>query len=48
MLGVHVKLQSVLISEYSDTFEMLVVRVKVEGREIRVITGYAFIFLFQN
>ena len=40
MLGVHVKLKPVLISEYSDTFEMLVVQVKVEGKEIRVITGY--------
>ena len=40
MLGVHVKLKPVLISEYSDTFEMLVVQVKVEGKEIIVITGY--------
>ena len=40
MLGAHVRLQPVLISEYSETFEMLVVQVKVEGREIRVITGY--------
>ena len=40
MLGAHVKLQPVLISEYSETFEMLVVKVKVEGREIRLITGY--------
>ena len=40
MLGAHVKLQPVLINEYSETFEMLVVQVKVEGREIRVITGY--------
>ena len=40
MLGAHVKLQPVLISEYSETFELLVVQVKVEGREIRLITGY--------
>ena len=40
MLGAHVKLQPVLVSEYSELFELLVVQVKVEGREIRVITGY--------
>ena len=40
MLGAHVKLQPNLISEYSETFEMLVVQVRVEGREIRIITGY--------
>ena len=40
MLGAHVKLQPVLINEYSETFEMLVVQVRVEGKEIRVITGY--------
>ena len=40
MLGAHVMLQPILISEYNEEFEMLVVQVKVEGREIRVITGY--------
>ena len=40
MLGVHVSLKPVLISEYSDTFELLVVEVKVGGMNIRVITGY--------
>ena len=40
MLGAHVKLQPVLISEYTETFEMLVVQIRVDGREIRVITGY--------
>ena len=40
MLEAHMKLQPVLISEYSETFEMLLVQVRVEGREIRVITGY--------
>ena len=40
MLGVHVGLEPVLISEYSDTFELLVVEVKLGNKEIRVITGY--------
>jgi hypothetical protein len=40
MIGAHVKLQPVLVSEYSETFEMLVIQVRVDGREIRVITGY--------
>ena len=40
MLGVHVGLEPVLISEYSDSFELLVVEVKVGNKEIRVFTGY--------
>ena len=40
MLGVRVGLEPVLISEYSDTFELLVVEVKIGDKTIRVITGY--------
>ena len=40
MMGVHVDLHPVLISEYDTTFEMLVVQVKVKDKEIRVIPGY--------
>ena len=40
MIGVHVAHQPVLISEYSDTFEMLVVEIKASGKEVRLITGY--------
>lgn len=40
MLGVHVALKPVLIIEYSDTFELIVVEVKVGGKNIRVLTGY--------
>ena len=40
MIGVHVAHQPVLISEYSDTFEMLVVEIKASNKEIRVINGY--------
>ena len=40
MMGVHVSLQPMLISEYSDKFEMLVVEVKISNKEVRVITAY--------
>ena len=40
MLGAHLTLQPILISEYNEDFEMLVIQVKVEATEIRVITGY--------
>ena len=40
LLGVHMSLQHVLISEYSDTFELIVVEIKVTARSVRVMTGY--------
>ena len=40
MIGVHVSLEPVLIEEYSDTFELLVVEISLSDRRIRVITGY--------
>ena len=40
MLGVHVSHQPVLISEYSDKFEMIVVEIKVSNQDIRIITAY--------
>ena len=40
MVGVHVAHQPVLISEYSDTFEMLVIEIRASNKEIRVINGY--------
>ena len=40
MIGVHVAHQPVLMSEYSDTIEMLVVELKASSKEIRVINGY--------
>ena len=39
-IGVHENLKPVLIEEYSETFELLVVEIRVEEKEIRVITGY--------
>ena len=40
MLGVHENLKPVLIEEYSDSFELIVVEVKAANKIIRVITGY--------
>ena len=40
MLGIHVSHQPVLISEYSDTFELIVTEIQVAKKHIRVITGY--------
>ena len=40
MLGVHVGLQHVIISEYSTLFELLVVYIKIGNTQISVITGY--------
>ena len=40
MLGIHVSLKPVLISEYSETFELKVVEGKVATKCIRVITWY--------
>ena len=40
MLGVHVALQPVLVQEYNDIFELIVVEVKIGDKEVRVLTGY--------
>ena len=40
MIGVHMNLNPVLISEHSELFEMIVVQVKSKGRDIRIMTGY--------
>ena len=40
IIGLKEKLKPVLIEKYSDTFELIVVEIKVEGKEIRVMTGY--------
>ena len=40
LLGVHVALQPVLISEHSDTIELIIVEIKAETKRIRIITGY--------
>ena len=40
MVGAHKALQPILIEEYSEDFELLVVEVKIRNKEIRIITGY--------
>ena len=40
MIGVHTALRPVLIEEYNEPFELLVVQIRVANRDIRVISGY--------
>ena len=40
MLGVNVDLNPVLVKEYSDDFELVVVEVKAGNTSIRIMTGY--------
>ena len=40
MVGVHKGLCPILIQEYCEDFELLVIELKVKNREIRVISGY--------
>ena len=40
MIGVHKALKPILINEYDDPFELLVVEIKVANREIRLMSGY--------
>ena len=41
MIGVHTALRPVLIEEYNEPFELLVVQVRVANRDLRVISGYS-------
>ena len=40
MLGIHVNLNPVLIAEYGDTFELIVVEIEIAKKHIRILTGY--------
>ena len=40
MIAVHKALKPVLINEYSEDFEIIVVECKLGGKEVRIITGY--------
>ena len=40
MLGLHVNLNPVLISEYSIHFELIVVEIAINNEKIRVFSGY--------
>ena len=39
-IAVHKSLKPMLIEEYSDEFELLVVEIKLGNKEVRVISGY--------
>ena len=40
LIGAHKSLDPVLIEEYSDNFELIVVEVNMGGQSVRVISGY--------
>ena len=40
MIGVNKALRPLLIKDYDDEFELIVVEVKIRNKEIRIITGY--------
>ena len=40
MIGINVALQPVLVSEYSEEFELLVVEITISKMQIRIISGY--------
>ena len=40
MVGVHKAMNPVLIEEYSNEFELLVVEIKIANRNIRIMSGY--------
>ena len=40
IVGVHKALHPILISEYNDPFELVVVEIKIANREIRIMSGY--------
>ena len=40
MIGIHKALNHVLISEYNDPFELVVVEIEIANRHIRFMSGY--------
>ena len=40
LIGAHTGLRPVLIQEYSEKFELLVVEISVSNKNIRIISGY--------
>ena len=40
MIGAHKALKPVLITQYDDTFELLVIEINVANKDVRVISGY--------
>ena len=40
LIGVHKSLSPILIEEYSEEFELLVVEIQLGGKDVRIISGY--------
>ena len=40
MVGAHKALNPVLIQDYSEDFELIVIEIKIRDKEIRIMTGY--------
>ena len=40
LIGAHKSLQPILIEEYSEDFELIVIEVKIGEKDVRIITGY--------
>ena len=40
IIGVNKALSPILIKEYNDTFELLIVEIKIHSKNIRIISGY--------
>ena len=40
IIGAHKALHPILISEYSDDFELIVIEIKIKNKEIRIMSGY--------
>ena len=42
LIGAHKSLDPILIEEYSEDFELLVIDVRINGKHIRTMTGYGY------
>ena len=40
IIGINKALNPMLIKDYSDEFELVVVEIKLHNKEIRIISGY--------
>ena len=40
LIGAHKTLEPILIQEYSEDFELIIVEIKIEDNKLRVISGY--------
>ena len=39
-MGSHKALEPILIEEYSEEFELVIIEIRVVGKVIRIMTGY--------